>query len=50
MYLLDCVADTDILQYRLSFGLSLLYKSVFHLNSLKAQISYEGRAAVEGAK
>jgi hypothetical protein len=28
----------------------LLYKSVFHLNSLTAQLSYEGRAAVEGGK
>jgi hypothetical protein len=35
---------------RLRFGISLLYKSVFHLNSLTAQLSYEGRAAVEGGK
>jgi hypothetical protein len=41
---------TDILQYRLRFGFSLLYKTVFHLNSFTAQLSYEGRAAVEGAK
>jgi hypothetical protein len=41
---------TDILQYRLRFGFSLQYKTVFHLNSLTAQLSYEGRAAVEGAK
>jgi hypothetical protein len=41
---------TDISQYRLRFGFSLLYKTVFHLNSLTAQLSYEGRAAVEGAK
>jgi hypothetical protein len=39
---------TDISQYRLRFGFSLLYKSVFHLNRLTAQLSYEGRAAVEG--
>jgi hypothetical protein len=43
-----CV-PTDISQYRLRFGFSLLYKTVFHLNSLIAQLSYEGRAAVEGA-
>jgi hypothetical protein len=41
---------TDISQYRLRFGSSLLYKSVFHLDSLTAQLSYEGRAAVEGGK
>jgi hypothetical protein len=41
---------TDILQYRLRFVSSLLYKSVFHLNRLTAQLSYEGRAAVEGGK
>jgi hypothetical protein len=40
---------TDNSQYRLRFGSSLLYKSVFHLNCLTAQLSYEGRAAVEGA-
>jgi hypothetical protein len=39
---------TDISQYRLRFGSSLLYKSVFHLNSLTAQLSYEGRVVVEG--
>jgi hypothetical protein len=39
-----------ILQYRLRFGSSLLYKSVFHLNRLPAQLSYEGRAAVDGGK
>jgi hypothetical protein len=42
--------STDILQYRLRFGFSLIYKTVFHLNSLTAQLSYEGRAPVEGAK
>jgi hypothetical protein len=42
--------STDISQYRLRFGFSLLYKIVFHLNSLTAQLSYEGRAAMEGAK
>jgi hypothetical protein len=43
---------TDNSQYtgRLRFGSSLLYKSVFHLKSLTAQLSYEGRAAVEGDK
>jgi hypothetical protein len=41
---------TDISQYRLRFGSSLLYKSVLHLNRLTAQLSYEGRAAVEGGK
>jgi hypothetical protein len=41
---------TDISQYRLRFGSSLLYKSVFHLNSLTAQLSHEGRAAVEEGK
>jgi hypothetical protein len=41
---------TDISQYRLRFGSSLLYKSVFHLIRLTAQLSYEGRAAVEGGK
>jgi hypothetical protein len=40
------VNTTDISQYRLRFGSSLLYKSVFHLNRLTAQLSYEGRAAV----
>jgi hypothetical protein len=43
-------STTDISQYRLRFGSSLLYKSVFHLNRLTAQLSYEGRAAVEGGK
>jgi hypothetical protein len=33
---------TDILQYRLRFGFSLLYKTVFHLNSLTAPLSYGG--------
>jgi hypothetical protein len=46
----ESVWATDILQYRLRFGSSLLYKTVFQLNSLTAQLSYEGRAAVEGAK
>jgi hypothetical protein len=41
---------TDISQYRLRFGSPLLYKSVFHLNRLTAQLSYEGGAAVEGGK
>jgi hypothetical protein len=41
---------TDISQYRLRFGSSLLYETVFHLNCLTAQLSYEGRAAAEGAK
>jgi hypothetical protein len=41
---------TDISQYRLRFGSSLLYKRVFHLNHLTAQLSYEGRAAVERGK
>jgi hypothetical protein len=41
---------TDISQYRLRFGFSLLYKTVFYLNCLTAQLSYEGRAAVEGGK
>jgi hypothetical protein len=41
---------TDISQYRLRFGSPLLYNSVFHLNRLTAQLSYEGRAAVEGGK
>jgi hypothetical protein len=45
-----CVASTDISQYRLLFGSSLLYKSVFHLNCLTAQLSYEGRAVVERGK
>jgi hypothetical protein len=35
---------------RLRFGFSLLYKTVFHLNCLKAKLSYEGRVAVEVAK
>jgi hypothetical protein len=48
--LYPCGSGTDILQYRLRFGFSLLYKTVFHLNSLTAQLSYEGRAAVEGGK
>jgi hypothetical protein len=43
-------ASTDISQYRLRFGFSLLYKTAFHLHCLSAQLSYEGRAAVEGAK
>jgi hypothetical protein len=41
---------TDISQYRLRLGSPLLYKSEFHLNHLTAQLSYEGRAAVEGVK
>jgi hypothetical protein len=44
------VSNTDISQYILRFGSSLLYKSVFNLNSLTAQLSYEGRATVEGGK
>jgi hypothetical protein len=40
----------DILQYRQRLGFSLLHKTVFQLNCLTAQLSYEGRAAVEGAK
>jgi hypothetical protein len=44
------IATTDISQYRLRFGSSLLYKTMFHLNCLTAQLSYEGRAALEGAK
>jgi hypothetical protein len=44
----EWVSLTDISQYRLRFGSSLLYKSVFHLNSLTAQLSYEGRAEDEG--
>jgi hypothetical protein len=35
---------------RLRLGFSLLYKTVFHLNCLTAQLSCEGRAVVEGAK
>jgi hypothetical protein len=42
--------STDISQYRLRLGFPLLYETVFHLNSLTAQLSYEGRAAVEGDK
>jgi hypothetical protein len=42
------VVCTDISQYRLRFGFSLLYKTVFHLNCLTTQLSYEGRAAVKG--
>jgi hypothetical protein len=42
-----CSPVTDISQYRLRVGLSLQYKTVFHLNCLTAQLSYEGRAAVE---
>jgi hypothetical protein len=44
------LTTTDISQYRLRFGSSLLYKSVFHLNRLTAQLSYEGRAVVEGGQ
>jgi hypothetical protein len=44
------IQTTDITQYRLRFGFSLPYKTGFHLNCLTAQLSYEGRAAVEGAK
>jgi hypothetical protein len=40
----------DISQYRLLFGFSLLNTDVFHLNCLTAQLSYEGRAAVEGGQ
>jgi hypothetical protein len=41
----------DISQYRLLFGFSLQYyiRTVFRSNCLTAQLSYEGRAAVEGA-
>jgi hypothetical protein len=42
--------STDISQYRLRFGSSLLYECMFHLNCLTGQLSYEGRAAVEGGK
>jgi hypothetical protein len=45
-----CGRSTDISQYRLRFGSSLLYKSLFHLNRLTAQLSYEERDAVEGGK
>jgi hypothetical protein len=31
-------------------GFLCYIRTVFHLNCLKAQLSYEGRAAVEGAK
>jgi hypothetical protein len=48
--LMDRDQTTDIAQYRLRFGFSLLYKTVFHLNCLTAQPSYEGRTAVEGGK
>jgi hypothetical protein len=48
--IIELVQTTDTSQYRLSFGSPLLYKSVFHLNRLTAQLSYEGRAAVEGGK
>jgi hypothetical protein len=43
-------ALTSHYMYRLRFGSSLPFKSVFHLNRLTAQLSYEGRAAVEGGK
>jgi hypothetical protein len=46
---LSSVYPTDISQYRLRFGFSLLYKTVFHFNCLTAQLSYEGRSAVKGA-
>jgi hypothetical protein len=50
IFKLCVVIGTDILQYRLRFGFSLLsILTVFHLNSLTAQVSYEGRVAVEGA-
>jgi hypothetical protein len=49
-YVLCPAWSTDISQYRLRLGSSLLYKSVFHLNCLTAQLSYEGRAAAEGGK
>jgi hypothetical protein len=38
---------TDISQFRLLFGFS---RTLFHLNCLTTQLSYEGGAAVEGAK
>jgi hypothetical protein len=45
------VQNIDISQYRLRFGLSLLYKDrvPFEL-LLTAQLSYEGGAALEGGK
>jgi hypothetical protein len=49
-YAVEQAVPTDISQYRLRFGSSLLYKSVFHLNRLTAQLSYEARAAVEEGK
>jgi hypothetical protein len=49
-FLHQLAITTDISQYRLRFGFSLLYKTVFYLNSLTAQPYYEGRAAVEGGK
>jgi hypothetical protein len=49
---IESVATTDISQYTVDCFLgSLCYiQTVFHLNCLTAQLSYEGRAAVEGAK
>jgi hypothetical protein len=46
------VSGIDISQYRLRLGFFLLYtvRTVFRLNFLTAQPSYEGRAAVEGGK
>jgi hypothetical protein len=44
------VRPTDTLQYRLRFGSLCYIRTVFRLNCLTAQLSYEGRAAVEGAK
>jgi hypothetical protein len=42
-------STTDISQYRLLFGSLCYIQTVFRLNFLTAQLSYEGRAAVEGA-
>jgi hypothetical protein len=41
---------TDISQYRLLFGFTLLYTDRVPFELLEAQLYYEGRAAVEGAK
>jgi hypothetical protein len=41
---------TNISQYRLRFGFSLLYMDRSVLNCLTAQLSYEGKAAVERGK
>jgi hypothetical protein len=50
MYVHLRVNPTDISHIDCVFGSLCYIRTVFHLNCLTAQLSNEGRAAVEGAK